>query len=157
MYQLEVKRYLIENMFHPRDGWNVLVDIDAMERAKGDQQKPDKKERVEIAEQAIVDAGASIGAHPIYGRVDVIATHPELGTYLIEVEGKSSKQKEQAMYSALGQTILLMDKLEINITYVLAVPDQKDWEFQINKIPTRIKNMLNMECFLVSKTGVRKA
>ena len=41
--------------------------------------------------------------------------------------------------------------------YVLAVPDQKDWEFQINKIPTRIKNMLNMECFLVSKTGVRKA
>ena len=157
MYQLEVKRYLIENMFHPRDGWNVLVDIDAMERAKGDQQKPDKKERVEIAEQAIVDAGASIGAHPVYGRVDVIATHPELGTYLIEVEGKSAKQKEQAMYSALGQTILLMDKPEINITYVLAVPDQKDWEFQINKIPTRIKNMLNMECFLVSKIGVRKA
>lgn len=156
MYQLEVKRYLVENMFHPRDGWNVLVDIDAMERAKGDQQKPDKKERVEIAEQAIVDAGVSIGAHPVYGRVDVVATHPELGTYLIEVEGKSSKQKEQAMYSALGQTILLMDKPEINITYVLAVPDQKDWEFQINKIPIRVKNMLNMECFLVSKIGVRK-
>jgi hypothetical protein len=72
MYQLEVKRYLIENMFHPRDGWNVLVDIDAMERAKGNQQKPDKKKRVEIAEQAIVVAGASIGAHPVYGRVDII-------------------------------------------------------------------------------------
>lgn len=156
MYQLEVKRYLIENMFHPRDGWNVLVDIDAMERAKGDLQKPDKKERVEIAEQAIVDAGASIGAHPVYGRVDIIAAHSELGTYLVEVEGKSSRPKVQAVYSALGQTILLMDKPEINITHVLAVPDQKDWEFQINKIPTRIKNILNMECFLVSKTGVRK-
>ena len=54
-------------MFHPRDGWNVLVDIDAMERAKGDQQQPDKKERVEIAEKAIVDAGVSIGVHPGMG------------------------------------------------------------------------------------------
>ena len=157
MYQLELKRYLIENMFHSRDGWNVLVDIDAMEWAKGDQQKPDKKQRVEIAEQAIIDAGASIGVHPIYGRVDVIATHSELGRYVIEVEGKSSKQKEQAIYSALGQTILMMEKEEINITYAIAVPDQKNWEVQIKKIPDRIKYLLNLKCYLVSKTGVRKS
>jgi hypothetical protein len=30
MYQLEVKRYLIELMFNPSDGWKVIVDIDAM-------------------------------------------------------------------------------------------------------------------------------
>jgi len=144
-------------MFHPRDGWDVMVDIDAMERAKGNQQKQDKKKRVRIAEQAIVDAGVSIGAHPFYGRVDVVATHSEFGTYLIEAEGKSSKQKEQAVYSALGQMILMMGKSETNLTNAIAVPDQKDWEFQLKKIPNRIKNMLKMECLLVSKTGVRKA
>lgn len=30
MYQLEVKRYLIELMFNPSDGWKGIVDIDAM-------------------------------------------------------------------------------------------------------------------------------
>ena len=156
MYQLEVKRYLIENMFHPRDGWEVIIDIDAMERAKGNQQKQDKKERVIIAENAIVEAGVSIGAHPIYGRVDVVAIHPDFGTHLIEVEGKSSKQKEQALCSALGQTILMMGKPESNLTYAIAVPDQKHWEFQMRKIPNNIKSILNIKCFLVSKYKVRE-
>ncbi len=143
-------------MFHPRDGWEVVIDIDAMERAKGNQQKKDKKDRVIISENAIVEAGVSIRVHPIYGRVDVVAIHPDFGTYLIEVEGKSSKQKEQAVYSALGQTILMMGKPESNLTYAIAVPDQKDWEFQIRKIPNNIKIILNLKCFLVSENKVRK-
>lgn len=35
MYQLEVKRWLVEYLFPPNDGWKVLVDVDAMERATG--------------------------------------------------------------------------------------------------------------------------
>ena len=133
-----------------------MIDVDAMERAKGNQQKQDKKERVVVAEKAILEAGVSIGAHPIYERVDVVAIHPDYGTHLIEVEGKSSKQKEQAVYSALGQTILMMGKSESNLTYAIAVPDQKDWEFQIRKIPNNIKGILNLKCFLVSKNKVRE-
>ena len=34
MYQLEVKRYLVEHQFPPTDGWEVTVDVDAMERAR---------------------------------------------------------------------------------------------------------------------------
>ena len=52
MYQLEVKRYLIELMFNSSDGWKVSVDIDAMELAKGLQQKDGKKQRVVDAEKS---------------------------------------------------------------------------------------------------------
>jgi len=51
----------------------------------------------------------------------------------------------------------MMEKEEINITYAIAVPDQKNWEVQIKKIPDRIKYLLNLKCYLVSKTGVRKS
>ncbi|RZB30099.1 MAG: hypothetical protein SRB1_02379 [Desulfobacteraceae bacterium Eth-SRB1] len=156
MYQLEVKKYLIENMFHPKNGWNVLVDIDAMEKGKGNQQKPEKIERAKIAEKGIIGLGAKIGTHPIYGRVDVVASHPKYGVYIIEAEGKSSKQKDLAIYSALGQVIRQMERNESNLTFAIAVPDQKKWEFQISKIPNRVKDILKMECFLVSEHGVRR-
>ena len=50
MYQLEVKRYLVETQFNPDKVWHITTDIDAMERAKGTQHKADKKEKIEIAE-----------------------------------------------------------------------------------------------------------
>ena len=53
MYQLEVKQYLVELMFNPSDGWKVTVDIDAMELAKGLQQKDGKKQRVVDAEKKL--------------------------------------------------------------------------------------------------------
>lgn len=156
MYQLEVKHYLVRHMFPPSDGWEVLVDVDAMERAKGPQHKSDKKERVTKAEAGLVELGASIGAHKELGRVDIYATHKDKGTFLIEVEGQSSKQKEQAMYSAIGQTILMMLSPDRNITYALAVPDLPEWERQLAKIPSRIKHILNLKCLLVSESGVRE-
>ncbi len=156
MYQLEVKYQLIRHLFPPSEGWEVLVDIDAMERAKGPQHKPDKKEKVAKAEAALIQLGAKLGAHKQHGRVDVAASHPNKGSYLIEVEGQSSKQKEQAMYSAIGQTVLMMEVPSNNITYGLAVPDLPDWERQIQKIPEQIKSLLNLKCFLVSANGVRE-
>ncbi len=156
MYQLEVKQYLIEHLFHPKDGWEITVDIDAMERAMGPQHPSDKKEKVTKAEQILKQLSVQIGAHRKFGRVDIAAFHNEKGLYLIEVEGKSSKQKEQAMYSALGQTVLMMKDISGNITYAIAVPDHPDWERQIEKIPKSVRKLLNLKCFLVSQQGIKE-
>ena len=156
MYQLEVKLHLVKHQFPPSEGWEVTVDVDAMERAKGNQHKPDKRGRVEDAEQELVNLGATVAAHPTFGRVDIVAKHPIHGCYLIEVEGQSSKQKEQALYSALGQSILMMGDLPNNTSYGLAVPDAPEWERQVVKIPDRIKKMLNLRVYLVSMDGVRE-
>ena len=87
MYQLEVKRYLIELVFNPSDGWNVFVDIDAMERAKGPQHKDGKKQRVVDAEKMLNQLGVEIGVHPKYGRADVVASHPKKGTLRVRTFG----------------------------------------------------------------------
>jgi len=60
------------------------------------------------------------------------------------------------MYSALGQTIILMKENDERITYGLAVPEQLDWERQLKKVPIRIKKLLFLKCFLVSKENVRE-
>lgn len=156
MYQLEVKYNLVRYQFLPSEGWDVTVDIDAMERAKGPQHKPDKKAKVSKAEAGLIDLGVHIGAHKQHGRVDVSASHPDRGNFFIEVEGESSKQKEQAMYSAIGQSILMMGSHSNGDTYGLAVPDTPEWESQISKIPNRIKSLLNLKCFMVSPSGVRE-
>jgi len=156
MYQLEVKQFLIEQRFSPMNGWDVIVDIDAMERGIGAQQRADKSSRAEKAEKALKSLGVKFGPHPHYGRVDIAASHKEYGTYLIEVEGKSSKQKEQAVYSALGQSLLLMGDQSSGLVYGIALPDQPDWETQMQKIPHRVKTILKLKCFLVSPRRVRE-
>lgn len=155
LYQLEVKYNLVKFLFPPDAGWKVLVDIDAMEQAKGPQHKADKKEKVMVAEYCLKKMGVNIGSHQLFGRVDVYAEHSEKGNFLIEVEGESSKQKEQALYSSIGQNVLMMRDTIKNTTYGLAVPDHPDWEYQIQKIPERVKKLLNLKCFLVSQVGVR--
>lgn len=154
MYQLEVKYWLVEYHFNPANGWIITVDIDAMERAHGGKHPEDKKVRAAIAEKKLIELGANIGAHPIYGRTDVVAEHPVHGVFLVEVEGKSSRQTEQAVYSALGQILLLMRGGTEK--YVLAVPDNKKWENQIQKIPKYVCDQLALSCILVSKEGVRE-
>lgn len=156
MYQLEVKYNLVRYQFPPSEGWEVTVDIDAMERAKGPHHKADKKEKVTKAESSLIQLGATVGSHKVHGRVDVSASHPIKGNYLVEVEGQSSKQKEQAMYSAIGQAILMMGAYNNNETYALAVPDTPEFERQILKIPERVKTLLTLKCFMVSKDGVRE-
>ena len=153
MYQLEVKRWLVTYRFPPSKGWNVTVDIDAMERARGGQHKPDKVARAKVAEDALTNIGVSFGSHPLYGRVDVVAEHPKHGTHIIEVEGLSSRQKEQAVYSALGQLVLQMKNNTER--FILAVPDNESWEKQLHKIPSAAKTKLRLSCLLVSESGVR--
>ena len=154
MYQLEVKRWLVTYRFPPSEGWIVHCDIDAMERANGGQHKPDKAERARIAEASLREMGVKIGPHPLFGRADIVAEHPSHGLFVVEVEGDSSRQKEQALYSALGQLVLQMDgSLH---AFMLAVPDEPAWERQFLKISPYARSLLKMTCVLVSANGVRQ-
>ena len=154
MYQLEVKRYLVEHQFPPTDGWEVTVDVDPMERAKGGRHPADKQERARRAEEWLVNAGARIGSHPVFGRADLVAAKPGAATVVVEVEGDSSRQQEQALYSALGQTVVLMRE-DTETRYGLAVPDTPSWARQMAKIPTCVCDRLSMTLWLVGTTGVR--
>ena len=156
MYQIEVKRHLIEKQFSPSEGWKITVDIDAMEKGLGNQNPPEKRELAKLQLEWMEKQGVTIAPHPDYGRVDIVAEHPKYGRFLVEVEGDTSRQKEQAMYSALGQTIIMMKEQEQEFTYGLAVPDDMAWINQIAKIPKHVCNLLNLRLYLVSKEGVRE-
>jgi hypothetical protein len=109
LYQLEVKRWLVVHSFPVAEGWDVTVDIDSMERGVAGQHPPEKKTVAAECEKWLRDQGVKIVAHPVYGRADLVASKEGVGTFVVEAEGDSSRQKEQAMYSALGQIVLSMD------------------------------------------------
>ena len=155
MYQLEVKKWLVKHKFPSDSGWSVTVDVDAMERGHGAHQAPEKRNVAFHCESWLREHKVKIVAHPIYGRADLVAFKEGTGTFVAEVEADSSKQKEQAIYSALGQLVLSMRDPSPEITYVLAVPDDKKWEFQLRKIPVTIRQLLCLQLWLVSERGVR--
>ncbi len=76
-----------------------------------------------------------------------------LAIYLVEVEGDAAKQREQAMYSALGQLLLLMEQ-PMGARFCLAVPDTREWRAQRAKVPRRVVELLSLEFFLVSTESV---
>jgi hypothetical protein len=153
MYQIEIKRWLVQHQFNPEFGWRVHVDIDAMERGKGPQNSEEKRIRASIAETALLELGATLKPHPTFGRVDVVAEHPMHGIVLIEVEGQSSRQLEQAVYSSVGQLITLMNGETQQ--FALAVPDSPEWQRQIAKIPSLVKTKLGLSCYLVSENACK--
>ena len=157
MYQLEVKRYLVEHQFLPNRGWDVTVDIDAMELAKGGRHRhpSGKRERARLAKDWLVDAGVKIGPHSEFGRADLVARKPGTATVVVEVEGESSRQKEQAVYSAFGQIVILM-RPDTNVRYGIAVPDTPSWENQMAKVPAHVRDLLSLTLWLVDETSVRE-
>jgi hypothetical protein len=155
MYQLEVKRWLVSHKFPIGDGWDVTVDIDSMERGEKGQHPPDKRAIAAECESWLRTQGVKIVAHPLYGRADLVAFKEGAGTFVAEVEGDSSRQKEQAMYSALGQIVLSMRDSSPEITYALAVPDTEKWAMQLRKVPNSVKEVLRLRLWLVSDSGVR--
>ena len=155
MYQLEVKRYLVEHQFPPARGWEVTVDVDAMERGRGGQHPPDKEERTRRAEAWLFSEGVRIGADPDFGRADLVARKPGVATVVVEVAGDSSNQPEQALYSALGQAVVSM-KADGDIRYGVAVPDSPVWERQMTKIPAHVRERLSLTLWLVGQARVRE-
>ncbi len=155
MYQLEVKRFLVEHEFCPADGWQVTVHVDGMERAKGGSHSADKQVRVCCAEDWLRNAGVTIGTDPDFGAADLVASKQAAPTVVVEIEDDSSKQKEQALYSVLGQAVMLM-KNDGKTRYGLAVPDTSEWERQLEKIPPHIRSQLSLTLWLVGEAGVRQ-
>jgi hypothetical protein len=156
MYQIEVKRHLIEKRFPPSEGWKVTIDIDAMEMGLGDQNPPEKQAIVNKQLEWMEKQGVTIAPHPEYGCVDIVAEHSEYGRFLVEAEGDTRRQKVQAIYSVLGQVIIMMEERQQRITYGLAVPDEMAWINQISKIPKHVCDLLNLRLYLVSKDGVKE-
>ena len=156
MYQLEVKRWLIAHRFPPQEGWRVTVDVDAMERGVVGQHPPDKRDIAAKCETWLRQQGVAIVAHQLYGRADLVAEKPGVGTVVVEVEGDSARQREQAMYSALGQILLSMTEDSPNVRYALAVPDNDSWAAQMQKVPKRVCELLRLQLLLVGESRVRE-
>lgn len=156
MFQIELKLHLVEKLFNPASGWSVTVDIDAMEMAKGGQQPPDKVSVAKKHRKCLYALGVTIGEDGEFGRADIVARHPIFGTYIVEVEGDTRRQKEQAMYSALGQLVVNMKEDTSSFHYMLAVPDDPVWERQLVKIPQHLLALLDLKLLLVGSEAIRQ-
>ncbi len=152
MYQLEVRRWLVVYRFPPAAGWRVYVDVDAMERATGGAHPPDKPERTRMAEEALCEMSAKVDLHPKSGRVDLVAERPDRGVYLVEVEVDSARQKEQAVYRALGQILMRIDGRDKR--YAVAVPGEPDSIAQVKKVPAFCREALGLSLLAVTPEGV---
>ena len=156
IYQAEVKLWLVRSLFPPAAGWRVGVHLDPMELAKGGTHQPDKKERAAAAERELISLGVKLGVDEKYGRIDTVADHRQHGLHLIEVEGDSSRQQEQAIYSCLGQLLLTMRGWGGSLHYGIAVPNTNGWHMQLAKIPTAVRSRLSIDLYLVDHTHVVK-
>jgi len=148
IYQVEVKLCVVRMAFPPSGGWRVTLDVDPMECGRGGCHPAGKSERALAALEALRLLGATIEEHDIYGRVDIVADHPDHGRRLIEVEGDSSRQPEQAMYSALGQVLLRWNGWNEQLRYGLAVPDARPSRRQVAKLPLAVRRALGIELYL---------
>ena len=99
-------------------------------------------------------AGVRIGTDSEFGQADLVARKLGTATTVVEVKGDAARQKEQALYAAFGQAVLIMRE-DASVCYGLAVPDDPSWERQVQKIPAHICSRLSLTLWLVGKTGVR--
>ncbi len=145
MYQVEVKLRLIRKLFSPSQGWVVHCHLDGMELGKGGQQ-PASKAKIAAQCVAELDAlGITRACHAQFPRADVVAIRSSTGeAHLVEVEGTSSRQREQAVYSALGQLLFKMCEAPQlgHLAYGLAVPDEAKWRGYLERIPVTIRRAL---------------
>jgi hypothetical protein len=144
LYQVEVKLGLATFPFQASAGWRLTMHIDPMERGVGGRHPAGKAKRANAALRELRRLGVTIGTHKLYGPVDVVAEHATEPTRLIEVEGESGRQREQALYSSLGQLLLSMKIWSESMAYGIAVPDTREWWQQLRKIPLELTKRLRL-------------
>lgn len=149
LFQLEVKLALVKTFFAPGAGWKVSVHVDPMERAQGGKHPAVKAHRAAMAEAELRDLGARIGAHDRYGKVDVVAEGPKRELRLIEVEGDSTKQAEQSVYSCIGQLVVAMELFGPSVRYGIAVPYSARWLAQLAKVPSAVRERLSLDFYVL--------
>ncbi len=148
LYQLEVKHTLAQLCFNPANGWRVTVDVGSMERARGGKRAPEKAARAEAALAALEALGVTIGRHPTFNPVDMVAEHEDHGLRLLEVAGQS-RRPEQAVYSSLGQLLMSMKLRGPSVRYGLAVPHGPRWTHQLRKLPPDVTKLLCLDLYSV--------
>ena len=156
IYQAEVKLSLVRIAFPPAAGWTVRVHLDPMELGRGGTHRPDKAERGAAAARELTALGVRVGVDEQYGRIDVVAEHREHGLHFIGVEGDSSRQREQAVYSCLGQLLLSMRGWGGSLHYAIAVPNTRGWHHQLAKIPREVRPRLSIDLYLVGDASLAK-
>jgi len=144
LYQLEVKLGLAKLAFQTSAGWRLTMHIDPMEKGLGGAHARGKVRRANAALRELRRLGVTIGTHTMFGPVDVVADHPSEPTHLIEVEGESARQREQALYSSLGQLLLSMKIWTPSVVYGIAVPETREWWRQLQKIPLELTKRLRL-------------
>lgn len=144
LYQLEVKVGLARFAFPRAEGWRVSIHVDPMEIGRGGRQTRGKVKRAKAAMRELEKLGVKLGIHKLYGAIDVVAEGDGGQTRFVEVEGESSRQREQALYSALGQLMLSMKLWSDDVSYGIAVPDTREWWNQLRKIPLQLTKRLKL-------------
>src|ERR1041385_5194875 len=119
------------------------MHVDPMERGRGGRHSRGKVKRAGVALHELERLGVKVGSHKLFGPIDVIAENGR-ETVLVEVEGESTRQKEQALYSALGQLMLSMKIWNDEVRYGIAVPDTREWWHQLRKIPREVTKRLRL-------------
>lgn len=156
MYQIELKRALVQHLFSPEEGWNVVVHLDPMELAQGGAHPPGKAEIAQGCVEWFREKGVRMAIDAEYGKADLVARHSDQGIFIIEVEGESSKLRTQAFYSALGQSLVRKYGEMSHAKYGLAVPNSNKWRDLIKRMPQSLFRKLEIEVFLVSFDKVEK-
>ena len=154
MYQVEIKYQIISKLFNPKNGWTVHTDLDAMELGKGTQNNAEKRIVGEKYSSLLKSIGVLLKAHPEFGRADIVAQRNDK-TFIIEVEGLSNRQPDQALYSLLGQLLLKMKTNTEFYEYGIAVPYNSVLENQLSKIPLFVKNHLRLKYYIVGKDDIK--
>ena len=169
MYQPEVKYQFIRDKFWGK-AWEVLVDIDASERGDAGGNKDsrrlrkakwkktkrrleeigikftnDHRQKSDLREELIAK-GLEIPARP-----DIVAFRKRRGKkpdlWIIEVEGQSSRQPEQKVYSAIGQILLALFETPANnveLHFAVVVYGEKE--------ARHLERFKNLSEFTCSKT-----
>jgi len=149
LYQLEVKLGLVKFVFQQTARWRVTIHVDPMEMGRGGRHPPGKVERANEALRQLRALGVTIGTHKLFGKVDVVAEHEDGALRLVEVEGESGRQRDQALYSSLGQLLLSMKMWGDDVAYGIAVPDTRDWVKQLRKIPDELTERIRLWRYLL--------
>ena len=153
MHQIQVKQFLIAKKFPPTEGWSVSVHLDGMELGRGFQNPVGKRSVAEKCRRWFERNGVRTGPNREYNNLDIVAVHKSAGTHLIEVEGDTRRQPEQAIYCALGQLICKTPEDGSNSILGIAVPNSPKWEELLQRIPRSVRDRLKLKAYLVDDNG----
>lgn len=154
LYQIEVKRYLAADFL--RKGWSPSVHLDPMEICRGGTHPEDKLQKAQNCLRWFQSNGVEINVDRDYGKADLVARKVNHQPWVIEVESKSSKLKSQALYSAMGQSIIRKYGDFPDARYGIAVPDTTGWKRELKRVPARLMKELRLTLFLVSSHRIRE-